>query len=112
MYNRKKFVTMKFSRKYEIIILLNEELNDTELKSWIFNFAKNLRKFNVSNISVISRGKNNLAYSIKNNPKGNFIQLNFLGIPKYVNNFLNNLKFDSKVLRFLILNKWQKLTFL
>ena len=51
-------------RKYETMILLTEEFNDSELKTWVFNYAKNLRKFSVCDISVISRGKHNLAYSI------------------------------------------------
>lgn len=92
-------------RKYEIMILLTEEFNDSELKTWVFNYAKNLRKFNVSDISVISRGKHNLAYPIKNHKKGNYIQLNFSSMPKYLNNFSNSLKVDSHVLRFLIFNK-------
>lgn len=96
---------MSVQRKYEIMILLTEEFNDSELKTWVFNYAKNLRKFNVSDISVISRGKHNLAYSIKNKGKGNYIQLNFSSMPKYINNFSNILKLDYHVLRFLVFNK-------
>ena len=96
---------MSALRKYEIMILLTEEFNDNELKTWVFNYAKNLRKFNVCDISVISRGKHNLAYPINNRVKGNYIQLNFSSIPKYLSNFSNILKLDSHVLRFLIFNK-------
>lgn len=96
---------IKNMRKYEIMILLNEEFNDSELKTWVFNYAKTLRKFNVCDISVISRGKHNLAYTIKNKNKGNYIQLNFSSMPKYINNFSKILKLDSNVLRFLVLNK-------
>ena len=96
---------MSLIRKYEIMILLTEEFNDNELKTWVFNYAKNLRKFNVCDISVISRGKHNLAYSIKNKVKGNYIQLNFSSMPKYINNFSNFLKMDLNVLRFLVLSK-------
>lgn len=96
---------MLFLRKYEIMILLTEEFNDSELKTWVFNYAKNLRKFSVCDISVISRGKHNLAYSIENKAKGNYIQLNFSSIPKYISNFSNILAMDSNVLRFLVLNK-------
>ena len=96
---------MSALRKYEIMILLTEEFNDSELKTWVFNYAKNLRKFNVCDISVISRGKHNLAYSINNRVKGNYIQLNFSSMPKYLNNLSNILKMDSNVLRFLVLNK-------
>ena len=98
---------MSVQRKYEIMILLTEEFNDSELKSWVFNYAKNLRKFNVCDISVISRGKHNLAYPILDKNKGNYIQLNFSSMPKYINNFSKILKLDSNVLRFLVFNKQQ-----
>jgi ribosomal protein S6 len=96
---------MSLIRKYEIMILLTEEFNDSELKTWVFNYAKGLRKFNVCDISVISRGKHKLAYSINERTKGNYIQLNFSSMPKYINTFLQTLKLDSNVLRFLVLNK-------
>ena len=96
---------MTLLRKYEIMVLLTEEFNDSELKTWVFNYAKNLRKFNVCDISVISRGKHNLAYSIKNKSRGNYIQLNFSSLPKYLTIFLTALKTDSNVLRFLVLAK-------
>ena len=87
------------------MILLTEEFNDNDLKTWVFNYAKNLRKFSVCNISVISRGKHNLAYPIDTKMKGNYIQLNFLSMPKYIKNFYDVLKIDTNVLRFLIFNK-------
>ena len=96
---------MLLLRKYEIMILLNKEFNDTELKAWIFDYAKTLRKFSVCDISVISRGKHNLAYPIKNTLKSNYIQLNFLSMPKYILNFSNSLNMDSNVIRFLVFNK-------
>ena len=98
---------MSFLKKYEIMILLTEEFNDGELKTWVFNYAKNLRKFSVCDISVISRGKHNLAYPIDNRMKGNYIQLNFSSMPKYIKNFSNILKMDSNILRFLVFNKQQ-----
>lgn len=98
---------MSILRKYEIMILLTEEFNDSELKNWVFNYARDLRKFSASDISVISRGKHNLSYSIKNCFRGSYIQLNFSSMPKYVYNFCNILKLDSHVLRFLIFNKYQ-----
>ena len=96
---------MSSLRKYEIMILLTEEFNDSELKTWVFNYAKNLRKFNVCDISVISRGKHPLAYPIDKKVMGNYIQLNFSSMPKYIGNFANILKMDSNVLRFLVFNK-------
>ena len=91
--------------KYEMMILLTEEFNENELKTWAFNYAKTLRKLNASEISVISRGKRDLSYEISSQKRGNFIQINFSSIPKYMDTFSSSLKFDSNVLRFLILNK-------
>ena len=88
-----------------MMILLTEEFNDSELKTWIFNYAKSLRKFSVCDISVISRGKHNLAYPIDNRIKGNYIQLNFSSMPKYINNFSKILKMDSNILRFVVFKK-------
>ena len=96
---------MSVTMKYEMMILLTEEFNDNELKTWAFNYAKALRKLSASEISVISRGKRDLAYMIKNQKRGNFIQINFSSLPKNIEEFTNSLKLDSNVLRFLILNK-------
>ena len=91
--------------KYEMMILLTEEFNESELKTWAFNYAKALQNLSASEISVISRGKRDLAYWIKNQKKGNFIQINFSSMPKYLKKFIYDLKFDTNILRLLILNK-------
>ena len=96
---------MSTTMKYEMMILLTEEFNDSELKTWAFNYAKALRKLSASEISVISRGKRDLAFMIKNQKRGNFIQINFSSLPKNIEDFSNSLKLDSNVLRFLVLNK-------
>ena len=96
---------MTTKQTYEMMILLTGELNDEDLKIWIFDYAKFLRKFSVCDISVISRGKHNLTYSIKNQTKGNYIQLIFSSAPKYVKNLLSFLKLNPNVLRFLIFIK-------
>ena len=96
---------MSVTMKYEMMILLKEEFNEGELKTWAFDYAKALRKLSASEISVISRGKRDLAYMIKNQKRGNFIQINFSSLPKNIEDFSNSLKLDSNVLRFLVLNK-------
>ena len=56
--------------KYEMMILLTEEFNESELKTWAFNYAKALRKLSASEISVISRGKRDLSFMIRNQKRG------------------------------------------
>lgn len=92
--------------KYEIMIILNEEFTDNELQVWAFNFAKGLQSLNAAEISVISQGKRDFAYLIKNYKRGNFIEINFLSLPKYISNFCNLLKFDPNVIRYLITHKY------
>lgn len=87
------------------MIILDEKFDNSELKMWVFNYAKNLRKFNVCDISVISRGTHKLAYQINNKSKGNYLQLNFASMPKYIKNFSKILKMDSNILRFSIFTK-------
>ena len=103
--NHYVFKNMSVRKKYEIMILLTEEFNQSELKRWVVYFTKNLRRFSVCEISVISRGKRPLSYSIKKQIKGNYIQLNFSSMPKYLKNFSKLLNLDSNVLRFLVVNK-------
>ena len=87
------------------MILLQEEFNETELKIWAFNYAKALQHSNASKISVISRGKRDLAYLIKKHRKGNFIQINFSSMPYLINKFSKDLRLDANVLRFFVLKK-------
>jgi len=91
--------------KYEMMVLLNNEFNDDEIKTWSLNYVKTLQKLNASEITVSTRGKLELSYEIKNQRRGNFIEVTFLSPPKSNEVFRNSLKFDSNVLRFLVLNK-------
>lgn len=90
---------MKPSKTYEIMVLLTAEFTDSELKSWAFDYIKTLRKFKASDISVISRGKRPLSYSVFKNSQGHFLQFKFTTIPKYVKTYFESLQKDDKVLR-------------
>jgi ribosomal protein S6 len=96
---------MTEKRKYEMVILLTEEFNKSELKTWSFNYAKNLQLLSASQISVILKGKLDLFYPIKDQKKGNFLQINFSAVPKCIERFRENSKFDPYILRYLLLNK-------
>jgi len=48
--------------KYEMVIILTNEFNNNELKTWIFNCAKALRKLGALEISVVSCNKKNFTY--------------------------------------------------
>ena len=95
---------MSKNTQYEIMILLKEEFNETELKTWAFKYAKKLQNLKASEIAVISRCKRQLAYTIDDSKKGNYIQINFGSLPKVVNLFAKKLKFDESVVRFSIFN--------
>ena len=107
MPNKSLLISEKLSttREYELLILLTDEFNTNKLKFWIFTYAKNLRKFSVNRISVISRGRHKLAYLIDYKTQGIYIQFNFLSAPKYIIKLLQLLKTDKNILRFLIFKK-------
>ena len=96
---------MSGTKKYEMMIILREDFNDSELKVWAFNYAKALQTLSTSEISVISRGKRNLAFSINKRKKGNFIQINFSSMPYLIKDLSKYLNLDANVLRFFILKK-------
>jgi len=91
--------------QYQIMVLLMDNFNESELKIWAFKYAKELQILGASEISVISRGQRNLAYAIADHTKANFIEINFTCMPKCIDSFSKTLKFDSNVLRILTLNK-------
>ena len=96
---------MSFERKYEVMIVLDEKFNENELKTWVFNYTRVLRKFSGCDVSVLSKGKQLLAYQMDNKNKGTYIQLNFLSMPRYITNFSKVLTTDDNVLRFSIFVK-------
>lgn len=91
--------------KYEMILILNEELNESELKTWAFKYASQLKELGAEEICVVSRGKRGLAYTIKNQNKCNFIEIKFLLVPGYLKEFKEIIEFDENILRSLILKK-------
>jgi ribosomal protein S6 len=91
--------------KYELIILLNEEFNENELKTWAFKYAKELQKLGGSNISVTSKGKKNTAYKIKKQNKCNLIEFFFSVPANKLEGFTKTINLDENVLRSLILKK-------
>ena len=55
--------------KYEMMILLTEEFNQSELKTWSFNYARNLQLLSASQISIISKGKKKVEIPKEIDPK-------------------------------------------
>lgn len=88
-----------------MVIVLTEEFNKSELKTWSFNYARNLQLLSASDISIISKGTLYLAYTIDDQKRGNFIQINFSTVPKYLQKIKENTKLDPYILRSLLINK-------
>ena len=92
-------------KKYEMIILLSEELNNNELKTWSLNFATELQKFDGIEISVISCGKKPLVYPILERIKGNLIVIKVSIFSENILVFQNKLKLDENVIRSYVLKQ-------
>lgn len=92
-------------KNYELMILVRKEFTNRELKIWALNKAKIFKQFKTSNISVISRGRRNLSYSINQELIGNYIQFNLSTFPKNIHTLLSTIKLDSSILRVFLLKK-------
>lgn len=95
---------MVIVQKYEIMILLTEEFNENEINAWVLNLGKLLKQFHVSDLSIISLATIKLSYSIQRKMKATYIQVNFCGIPKFINYISKVLQTDSHILRFLVIH--------
>lgn len=89
-------------RNYEIVVILNEQYTNIDLKTWVFNYTKALKIFQAWEISVLSLGKRKLAYQIQSSKNGHYLQVNFSSVPRYLLNFLKSLNDDLDVINFML----------
>ena len=90
---------MELWKNYEVLIILNDEYNDDDLKNWSITSAKKLKRYNAHNISVVSRGRHRFPYDIEQNRKGSYIQMNFNCMTKYADAFTASIKESPPVIR-------------
>jgi len=87
--------------KYKCLIILRPNLMLSDLQSLAQDYAIELNPY-VTELSIISKGKHNLQYTIRGENRGYFIELNFSSTPKALDVLRAKLLFDSSIVRTLI----------
>ena len=81
-----------------------DTVTEVELKEIAFSYAQQLKKLGASDISVISRGRRDFAYTAKKAKTGYFVEMYFTSSPQVLPLYETKLKLDKNVIRYLITN--------
>jgi len=96
------------TNNYESMIVINSAYNENEIKKIIYPYIKELKKLGALSISIVTRGKRNLAYEIENHKTGYFIQLYFDSFPNILPIYKTKLNLDKNILRSVVINLSKK----
>ena len=88
-------------RRYELIYIVNPNLDGESLGEVITKFSDLTKKLKGYLVKVTEWGKKKLAYEVKRFDKGYYIVFDFCGLPETVRELERNLKLDDRVLKFL-----------
>jgi ribosomal protein S6 len=89
---------------YESMVVISSQCTEPELKIIAFGYAQQLKKLGASNISVVSRGRRDFAYTTNSAKTGYFVEMHFASSPQILPLYENKLKLDKNVIRSLIIN--------
>jgi len=92
------------TNNYEAMVIISSHCNEAELKMIAFGYAQQLKKLGASDISVVSRGRRDFAYTSKGAKIGYFVEMHFTSSPQVLPLYENKLKLDKNVIRALITN--------
>jgi small subunit ribosomal protein S6 len=89
-------------RSYELMILLDPNLQDEEISALVKEIQQTIIK-NQGKIGKVSQwGKRKLAYEIKKFQEAFYVILNFELEPANIANIEKSIKFEEKIIRYLI----------
>lgn len=90
--------------KYESIIIVNPKLNEKQ-QNEIENKYKKIINKNGNVISIENIGKKRLAYEVKNNKEGIYIEINFTSEASFIAELERQYKIDENVIKFIVIRK-------
>ena len=90
--------------KYESIIIVNPKLNEKQ-QNEIENKYKKLINKNGNVISIENIGKKRLAYEVKKNKEGIYIEINFTSEASFIAELERQYKIDENVIKFIVIRK-------
>ena len=100
--------TITATNEYSILVIVKDNLNDTDIKTMGLSYAKALKKFGAIELGIISKGRQKLAYPIKKTSIVKFIEMNFTISPRALPELAKIMKLDENILRSLVIRKDQK----
>jgi small subunit ribosomal protein S6 len=90
-------------RSYELMILLDPNLQDEEISALVKEIQQTIKK-NQGKIGKVNQwGKRKLAYEIKKFQEAFYVVLNFELEPANIANIEKSIKFEEKIIRYLII---------
>ena len=92
------------TNNYESMVVLSSKCSQAELLDIAYQYAQQLKKLGALSISVVSRGRRDLAYTVNKEKTGYFIEMYFNSSPNILSIFQTKLKLDKNVLRSLVIN--------
>lgn len=90
--------------KYESIIIVNPKLNEKQ-QNEIENKYKKIINKNRNVISIENIGKKRLAYEVKKNKEGIYIEINFTSEASFIAELERQYKIDENVIKFIVIRK-------
>ncbi len=90
--------------KYESIIIVNPKLNEKQ-QNEIENKYKKIINKNWNVISIENIGKKRLAYEVKKNKEGIYIEINFTSEASFIAELERQYKIDENVIKFIVIRK-------
>lgn len=91
--------TTKVLTNYDITLIFPAEANKNDIKEIIGRYIGYLKHWNNTCLEVLYLGKKTLAYPIKKNSRGTFVNLKVLAAPGAVNRLQETLRQDESILR-------------
>jgi small subunit ribosomal protein S6 len=93
---------------YETMYILRPDLGDEQVEQIISKYENLLREQGADNIQSQNRGKRRLAYEIKKQRDGIYIQLNYTGPGKVIAVLERAMRLSEEVIRYLTINQQVK----
>ena len=90
--------------KYESIIIVNPKLNEKQQNEIENKYKKTINK-NGNVICIENIGKKRLAYEVKKNKEGIYIEINFTSEASFIAELERQYKIDENVIKFIVIRK-------
>jgi len=96
---------MSTSTVYETMYILRADLNDEQVEQAIAKYQTFIQEQGAENITIQNRGKRRLAYEIKKQRDGIYIQMNYTGPGKVIALMERAMRLSEEVIRYLTIKQ-------